>query len=225
MLEKYKLMNRISIVNKLAICFISGALLSSCTKDPNSPGYEYFPDMYRSASVEAYVDYNHSDVPSARLPVTGTIPFSNDPSKAWINFPYPYSQDVVGYELAVNLKNPIPYSEDMMEEAADIYMKFCAQCHGENGDGKGPIALNGKIAGIPDYRGAVKSLPDGKIYHAISYGKGVMGAHAPLLNKEERWKLVHYVRKFQYDNYPSMEGDVVTDSTSVEITPAAEVVE
>lgn len=225
MLEKYKLMNRISIINKLAICLVSGVMLSSCTKDPNSPGYEYFPDMYRSASVEAYVDYNNAEVQSARLPVAGTIPFNSDGSKAWINFPYPYPEGVEGYEMAVNLKNPVPYSEAMMEEAADLYSKFCTHCHGDKGDGKGTIALNGKIEGIPDYAGNIKTLPEGKIYHSISYGKGVMGAHAPLLTKEERWKLVHYVRKFQDDNYPNVEGAAVADSANVEAAPVVEVVE
>ena len=33
------------------------ATVSSCTKHPDSPGYEYMPDMYRSQAIEAYVDY------------------------------------------------------------------------------------------------------------------------------------------------------------------------
>jgi len=32
------------------------------------------------------------------------------------------------------------------------------------------------------------------MFHTITYGKGLMGAHASQLNKEERWKLVHYIR-------------------------------
>ena len=32
-------------------------LLTACVTDPNSPGVEYMPDMYRSPAVEAYVDY------------------------------------------------------------------------------------------------------------------------------------------------------------------------
>ena len=33
------------------------AVLTGCVTDPNSPGLEYMPDMYRSPAVEAYVDY------------------------------------------------------------------------------------------------------------------------------------------------------------------------
>jgi cytochrome c len=87
----------------------------------------------------------------------------------------------------VALKNPVAFSEDMMVEAQGIYMKFCSHCHGEKGDGKGQIALNGKIEGIPDYKGNIKTLPEGKIFHSISYGKNAMGPHNSLLSKEERW--------------------------------------
>ena len=31
--------------------------MTACVTDPNSPGLEYMPDMYRSPAVEAYVDY------------------------------------------------------------------------------------------------------------------------------------------------------------------------
>ena len=32
-------------------------LFGACTSDPDSSGYEYMPDMYRSPSIETYVDY------------------------------------------------------------------------------------------------------------------------------------------------------------------------
>ena len=32
------------------------------------------------------------------------------------------------------------------------------------------------------------------MFHTITYGKGLMGSHAPQLYKEERWMLVHYIR-------------------------------
>ena len=39
------------------VAIISGTAMVSCVSDPNSPGVEYMPDMYRSPAVEAYVDY------------------------------------------------------------------------------------------------------------------------------------------------------------------------
>ena len=43
------------ILNTLLVGFVIG--LTACTTDPNSPGVEYMPDMYRSPAIEAYVDY------------------------------------------------------------------------------------------------------------------------------------------------------------------------
>lgn len=187
--------------------------LVSCSKDPNSPGYEYMPDMYRSPSVEAYVDYSHMDVQSARVPAKGTIPYSEDESKAIFNFPYPFhpesvEQEAEMYEKSAVIKNPIKITAEnkdaLLADGQKIYEQFCTHCHGEKGDGKGTIVQNGKISGVPDYKSAVlTALPDGKMFHSISYGKGIMGSHAGQINKEERWKVIHYIRSLQNDgNYP-----------------------
>ena len=39
------------------LVIVAFAMMTSCTTDPNSPGVEYMPDMYRSPAIEAYVDY------------------------------------------------------------------------------------------------------------------------------------------------------------------------
>ena len=215
-------MERKSVIINFGICMMVAGLITSCTKDPNSPGYEFMPDMYRSSSVEAYVDYNNPDAVSAKLPPAHTIPFSSDAKTAWNNFPYPFTQDFEGYEKSVVLTNPIPYSQEALDQGMDLYMKFCSHCHGETGDGKGQIVLNGAMEGIPDYKGSIKTLPDGKIFHSISYGKGVMGAHASQLSKEERWKLVHAVIKFMDDSYEGNSAPVVADSLAANenATPA-----
>ena len=173
---------------------------AACTKDPNSPGYEYMPDMYRSPAVEAYVDYDNMNIQSARTPVAGTIPFAEDQSKAPFNFPYSYPNTPDGYEMSANLNNPIKYTEAVLKEGEKLYKYFCMHCHGENGDGQGILVTNGKFNGVPAYNsGALKTLPQGKIFHVITYGKGNMGSHAGQLHREERWKVAHYVKYLQND--------------------------
>jgi len=112
--------------------------------DPNSPGVEYMPDMYRSPAMEAYVDFGQDPYvfteevakeqrqrQSARLPVAGTIPFAMDASKAQFNMPYNYPNTVDGYEAAgLNLKSPIMMTEATVEQGKVIYTKFCMHCHG-----------------------------------------------------------------------------------------------
>ena len=180
---------------------VSGALLTlvlagltSCgKKDENSPGVEFMPDMYRSPSLEYYsihtVDGDTAN--NAMLPVKGTVARGYKP--------YGYENTPEGYEAAgLNLKNPLSAAdrEKWEKEGEVLYGKFCIHCHGASGAGDGKVA--GKLPGPPpSYSGALKNLPEGKIFHSITYGKNSMGSHASQLTAEERWKLVYYVQKLQ----------------------------
>jgi len=202
-------------------------LLGSCSGDPNSPGVEYMPDMYRSPAIEAYVDfgqdpYNFTEEvakdqrnrQSARLPVDGTIPFAADQSKANYNMPYPYANTPEGYEMAgANLKSPIAMTEATVEQGKVIYTKFCMHCHGTSGQGDGGVVKNGNYPVPQAYDGPqLKDLPEGKIFHSLQYGKNLaMGSHASQLNKEERWLLVQYVKFLQNGGKMQRDGAVATE--------------
>lgn len=231
--------------NTTALSFVgviaATMLLSSCAEPENSPGYEYMPDMYRSPAIEAYVDYGmdpyhfgdsmavaQRNTMSARLPVAGTIPFSEDPAKAQFNFPYGYAES--DYELAgSNLKNPVALTQANFDEGKVLYKKFCTPCHGAKGKGDGLVVSNGGHPPPPAYDSPqLKNLPGGKIFHSITYGKNLMGAHAQQINKEERWKLVHYVQSLQSGKDPFAGGEnaepAVTE-TSAEEGQIEEVIE
>ena len=165
---------------------------TSCgKKDANSPGFEFMPDMYRSPSVENYGTYIIGDdtLNSAMLPVSGTI------ARGYM--PYVYPNTVEGYEQAgLYLKNPIALTPQVEKDGEVLFGKFCIHCHGATGAGDGKVAA--KLPGPPPaYNGPLKNLPEGKIFHSITYGKNSMGNHASLLNTQERWTLVHYVQKLQ----------------------------
>jgi hypothetical protein len=51
------------------------------------------------------------------------------------------------------------------------------------------------------------TIAEGQMFYSIYYGKGMMGAHASLLNKKEIWTLVHYVRKFQDQKYGTFDAN------------------
>ena len=187
-------MNFTKIINlkTLTVGAIAGVMafgLASCSNAPNSPGYEYMPDMYRSPALKYYNTHvlNGDTLPSAMKPVAGTIARGYLPG-------VPAGMD---YEKAgVYLKNPILYSDAVLNEGAAIYGKFCVHCHGEAGKGDGKVGL--KLPGAPPaYDGPLKNLPEGKMFYTITYGKGLMGSHASQLNVEERWKVIYYVQKLQ----------------------------
>ena len=170
-------------------------VITSCSKhDANSPGLEYMPDMYRSPSLEsnmAYVSMTNGEVLQAnRMPVAGTI------ARGYM--PYSYPNTAEGYESAGNnLHNPFVKNEINLKEGEDLYGKFCVHCHGATGLGDGLVGA--KLPGAPpSYTGAVlMALPEGKMFHTLTYGKNLMGSHASQLTVDERWKLVLYVQKLQ----------------------------
>jgi mono/diheme cytochrome c family protein len=233
-----------------------GLFLTSCTADPNSPGLEYMPDMYRSPAIEAYVDYgevrgsineNLKTRLTALTPPAGTIPYvGTDSTLVSIMMPYwrkpgaafAESHGLFGWILSNNpiadfeyleaekdsnpIKLTVENSEGVFKSAKEIFASKCAHCHGEKGDGKGPMVASGAYAGVPDYK--TLAIADGQMFYSIYYGRNMMGGHASLVTKKEIWTLVHYIRKFQDATYGTFDAAgnaaavVVSDSSAV-VTP------
>lgn len=233
-----------------ALGLFSGVVMVSCVSDPNSPGVEYMPDMYRSPAVEAYVDYAEvrglfrEDLVGDEVSLTpphGTIPYYGTGDNVKYMLPYKHGapvggdkayglfgmeQDTFGYQNSAFDVNPIPYSDEVLKEGKELYGLFCVHCHGESGDGQGSVVTNsnGKFPPPPSYSGPLKDLPAGTIFYSITYGKGMMGAHASQLNKEERWKLVWYVQKLQGKELSAeINTEVDTTVTPVEVLEDAPV--
>jgi Cytochrome c, mono- and diheme variants len=205
--------------------------LASCTSNPDSPGLEYMPDMYRSPAVETYVDYGRvkgveneewKNKQSALTPPKYAIPYyGKDSEKVSLMLPYHRKASSIAntthglyadsWDLADSLDseykaakadvNPLVVStaeqrDEMFKKGKYIYDSKCMHCHGEKGNGQGPMVKSGAYAGVPDYT-TLTELADGQIFYSIYYGKGAMGAHAPIVNNKEIWTLVHYVNKFK----------------------------
>lgn len=174
------------------------SLLIVACNDPQSPGTEYMPDMYRSPAIETYVDYNYPDSATARLAPENSIPRGYKP--------YPYANTTEDYELAgQQLSLPASITEANLEQGKVLYTSFCAHCHGKKGQGKGSItnaiygAVPSYIDETPNRRGnrAMIDLKAGHIYHTIMYGLNAMGPHSSLIREEDRWKIVAYVQTLQ----------------------------
>lgn len=194
-----------------AVCLAMLAL-ASCKEDPNSPGVEYMPDMYRSPALEAYIDYgtsktmdwtqNQKDAAGvvmvqSRKPVVGTIQYTKADMAIYV-MPYPLNNTPEDYEKAATMiHSPMTAIKKNIMRGKEIYTLMCTHCHGEAGHGDGAISKNGHIQGIPDYAVKLKDLEEGKMYHSLTYGKGLMGQHASQLNQMERWQVIEYVKLLQ----------------------------
>ncbi|PIQ16321.1 MAG: cytochrome C [Flavobacteriales bacterium CG18_big_fil_WC_8_21_14_2_50_32_9] len=183
--------------NSIKITVVAAVISFSSCKEKNGLAPEYMPDMYRSPSLETYVDYGElrgkrgndslRNVLNARKPVAGTIHrgFS----------PYPYANSIDGYnEAGEKLTSAIPYTEQSVAKGKELYGMFCVHCHGTTGQGDGTLVEREVFPPLPIKFNENIVLSEGKMFHSITFGKNLMGAHASQLNQEERWQLIHFIR-------------------------------
>lgn len=184
--------------NKTKYTIVLGLLvagLASCTSKGNRTGIEYAPQMYISDAYEPFSQaqeytYNPNGM-SMRLPVNGTI------ARGQGAYVYPHPNSAEGYAASEGYTSWVTKAKEDIQEGERLYNIYCWSCHGKKGKNDGPIFKSKKMPGPswPGYQSEyIQNLPEGKIYHTITYGKGLMGSHASMLSPEERWKVIHYVK-------------------------------
>jgi mono/diheme cytochrome c family protein len=165
----------------------------SCGRDNNHPGYEYLPDMNYSVAKESYAPKEDSTGFDAMMePVEGTVPRHM--------IPYQFKKTKKDrIEAGETFVNPTDSTEKVIQEGKEFFTLICQQCHGEKGDGKGFLFTEKYFPYPPAnlIREAMWTVPDGEIFHVISVGYNLMGAHASMIEQEDRWKVVRYVRVLQ----------------------------
>jgi mono/diheme cytochrome c family protein len=190
-------------------------LLTGCKASGDYPGLEYAPNMYHSVAYEplsqitdeqagALVNsldngrgeyYNSNKYNpfgmNMRLPVANTVRRN---ANGWL--PYRVANDTTGLRLASNNVNPLPVSQAILDQGKALYEINCKHCHGAKGQGDGKVA--DKYPGVANLTGdAIKGKTEGHIFHVITYGKGLMGAHGSQVSEEDRWKIARYVKELQ----------------------------
>jgi mono/diheme cytochrome c family protein len=180
----------------LQLCFlIFGALMMISCGYRETPQLEYMPDMYRQWSVQAqeYDSTNATGV-AMRMPVNGTVPRGYEP----------YRFGLADTSQAAAMKNPYPPTQEILETGRKYYLTYCVVCHGALGDGHGYIVP--KFTQPPPlFSEKVKNWPDGRIYHTISLGQGLMPSYATQILPQQRWAIIHYVRALQRAASPTEE--------------------
>jgi len=94
------------------------------------------------------------------------------------------------------LQNPYENSPNAFHQGQPLYHLRCARCHGEHGEGSGPIP--------PLKNRLVRRATPGELFWFITTGdpKNEMPSWAQL-PKQERWKIVSYVKALNSPNGPS----------------------
>ena len=199
----------------LVVGISSASFLAGCKAGGDNQGKEYAPNMYHSVAYEplsqitdkdagAWVNaldngrgeyYNSNEYNpfkmNMRLPAPNTVRRN---SKGWL--PYRGTNDSTGLRLANNLVNPLESTPAILEQGKALYESNCKHCHGAKGAGDGKVA--DKYPGVANLTGdAIKGVTEGHIFHVITFGKGLMGAHGSQVSEEDRWKIAKYVKELQ----------------------------
>ena len=102
---------------------------------------------------------------------------------------------------AAAVPNPFGGDEGSVAAGAVLYATNCAICHGETGEGDGPAAPGLDMPPSDLHEGHVQENSDGALFYIISHGKPdtPMPAWDNVLDEDERWHVVNFLRTFQED--------------------------
>lgn len=164
------------------IFILLGLFSVACTKDPSQKGIEVFPDMVHSVAFEAY-GHQMQEAPKGSISLKyKPFHFGETPAEA----------ERAGKELI----NPIEKNAASVARGKVLYTNTCQVCHGDTGKGDGPLIP--KFPNPPSFTSqSIKKYADGRIYHVIVKGFGMMPGHAAQLNDDDRWNVVNYIRELQ----------------------------
>lgn len=213
------------LITNLFLGVSAACLLAGCKAGGDYQGLEYAPNMYHSVAYEPLSQITDKDAGSfvnsldngrgefynsnqynpynmnMRLPVAHTVRRN---AHGWT--PYRGANDSTGLRLANKLVNPFEASPVILDQGKVLFETYCKHCHGIKGGGDGKVAQGVKIDGVDHspYPGvanlkgdAYKNITEGHIFHVITYGKGLMGAHGSQVSEEDRWKIAKYVKELQ----------------------------
>ena len=211
-----------NIVN-IVIALVASMSLVSCFNN-DKPNYQYMPNMYEPVGYETYGEYEiFAGGQEAMLPVEGSIP------RGWQ--PYDYPNTTAGLEQArIELKNPLPVTEENLAQGKKLYDIYCGVCHGDKGDGQGILVQREKFLGIPSYADAGRNITEGGTYHVQMFGLNTMGSYASQTNELERWQITQHVMNLKatlkgeplMEPGTTMESAMVDDNLSEEVETSVE---
>lgn len=93
------------------------------------------------------------------------------------------------------LANPVAADARSLENGRKYYQVNCAVCHGDLGQGNGPVAKYG-FPGINIVGAVTQGRSDGYIWGIVRNGRGLMPSYNRI-PEMERWDVVNYVRGLQ----------------------------
>jgi len=172
------------VFNLIVILF----MLTACDSKSDKPNVELIQNMMESPAIKAQDhDPKRPSERAMRLPPENAIAIGKPP------YPYSAKPEEAGREL----KNPYAGQTDVLTRGKVLYNTYCMVCHGPKGLGNGTVA-DKMLVKPPTFASAkVRNWPDGRLYHIIADGQGLMSSYASQIQPDDRWKIVEYMRQLQ----------------------------
>jgi mono/diheme cytochrome c family protein len=143
---------------------------------PPAAGMPWSQDMVRQPSVRAQDE--------ARPGPPGAVPRGAPPRTGSRR------------EAGERLRNPVAPSPASRQRGERLYRIHCAACHGDGGQGDGPvIAKFITPSSLTSER--AKGYTDGYLYGIVRHGGLKMPSYRENLSEQGRWDVVNYLRSLQ----------------------------
>ena len=111
---------------------------------------------------------------------------------------------------ASKMKNPLASSADAAQAGANLYVKKCALCHGDKGQGVGNIPALAK--------NPTQAAPDGAIFWFITKGAVDNGMPAwASLPENQRWQIITYIKSLGKGNAPAPSAKASADGDAAPV--------
>jgi mono/diheme cytochrome c family protein len=174
-------------------------LALGCRSDPAIPSIEYIPEMVDSVAYDSFAPNPVTpDGKTLLAPVPGTIARGRMPLHYG---PGPEEARRAGRDLV----NPLPATDANLARGKAVFQTFCAVCHGAGGLGDGPLVP--RFPAPPSLiADRARKMPDGQMFHILTHGQGLMAGYAAQVGRNDRWRVIHYIRSLQAPPAPPRGG-------------------
>lgn len=171
----------------LAFGLLAGLLLGAC-ETGHYPA-DLFPEMHYQQA------YRAGEPPYEERPA-GQVPFSEAPSG---DIPAPGAEPpLTDFVAVIALPNPVGSSAEAVSAGRDLFATNCSMCHGAEANGVSFVASRFELSGEKPppslTRDELSALPDGSLFWTVTNGVNRMPSFKRLLNAEERWTIISYIR-------------------------------
>ncbi len=114
---------------------------------------------------------------------------------------------------------PFQLTVEDLRRGQGLFNDTCAPCHGRTGAGDGIVVQRGFTKPPSLTAPNIAALPAGQIFAFITNGFGTMPPYGPILQPDDRWRVVGYVRALQLSQAGQL--DDVPPELRNSIQPAA----